>query len=83
MTPGQERLPTCREIVELITDYLEGNLPPDVRGRVEQHLTWCRGCRNYLEQMPVTIGLAGRLAEDSLHPDVRDELVRAFRGWRS
>ena len=69
---------SCREIVELLTDYLEDALEPAMRERVEEHLATCPGCTTYLAQMRTTIGLLGRLRED----DVRDELVRAFRGWQ-
>lgn len=82
MSPHAERLPTCSEVVELVSDYLEGAMPPQLRGKVEQHLSWCRGCRDYLEQMRETIRLAGRLGEDSIPPEIRDELVLAFRNWR-
>lgn len=82
MSPPAERLPTCREVVELVSDYLEGALPPVLRNKVEQHLSWCRGCRDYLEQMRETIRLTGRLGEESIPPDIRDELVVAFRDWR-
>jgi predicted anti-sigma-YlaC factor YlaD len=72
---------TCRELVELITDYLEGQLPETERGRFEQHLAGCAGCRNYLDQMARTIELVGRLTEEHLAPATRDELLGAFRAW--
>jgi len=72
---------TCREMVELMTAYLEGALPPDERARFETHLSGCDGCTNYLEQMRETIRLTGRLTEDQLDPVQRDALLAAFRGW--
>lgn len=81
MSPNSERLPTCSEVVELVTDYLEGAMPPPLRGKFEQHLTWCRGCRDYLEQMRKTTHLVGQLSEESIPAEIRDELVRAFRDW--
>ena len=42
---------TCRELVELITDYLEGAMPPDERARFEAHVAECDGCEAYVRQM--------------------------------
>jgi anti-sigma factor RsiW len=71
----------CQEIVEVITDYLEGAMRARDRRRFERHLDDCPHCRNYLEQMRLTIRTVGRIPVDSLSPDARDDLVRAFRGW--
>src|SRR5688572_11840565 len=53
----------CREVVELITSYLEGRLPPEDRRPFEAHLAVCPGCREYLAQMRATIAAAGRVRE--------------------
>jgi predicted anti-sigma-YlaC factor YlaD len=74
---------TCKELVELVTDYLEERLPPLERLRFEQHLAGCEGCRNYLDQIRQTIRLLGRLDEDSIPPPTREHLLRAFRDWKS
>ena len=73
---------TCRELVELITDYLEEELPPDVRAGVEAHLEACSGCRAVLAQMRETIELTGKLSEDEIPDAYRDRLLMAFRDWR-
>lgn len=73
---------TCRELVELVNDYLEGALADAERSRFDAHLTSCEGCRNYVEQMRLTIEAGGRLSEESLDPDHRDSLLEAFRGWK-
>jgi len=73
---------SCQEVVELITDYLEGALSPEERARVEQHLGLCEGCATYLDQMRHTVRVAGALRERDLDPALRDQLVGAFRGWR-
>jgi len=74
---------SCREVVELITDYLEDALPELARARVEEHLATCPDCTAYVAQMRTTIGLLGRLREDDVPQPVLDELVQAFRGWRA
>ena len=71
----------CRELVELVTDYLEDRLSPADRARFEAHLADCPYCKTYLEQMRQTIRLLGRLPEESLSPEARDTLLAAFRGW--
>ena len=71
----------CRELVELVTDYLEDRLSPIDRARFEAHLTECEACRTYLEQFRETIRGLGRLPEESLSPEAREALLTAFRGW--
>jgi anti-sigma factor RsiW len=73
---------SCRELVELVTDYLEQALPPGERLRFERHLATCAGCDAYLRQLDATLRAAGRLTEASLPADARGALLRAFRGWR-
>jgi anti-sigma factor RsiW len=71
----------CRELVELITDYLEGQLSPQDRVRFEAHLVQCEACRTYMDQFRQTIRVLGRLPEESLSPEARGALIAAFRGW--
>lgn len=73
----------CRELVELVTDYLEGKLPADDRTRFELHLGSCDGCSTYLRQMRLVLAASGRLSEESLSSAARDALLRAFRGWKA
>jgi len=73
---------TCKELVELVTDYLEDTLAEDLRLRMEDHLSQCDGCTNYLEQMRQTIRLTGQVREESLTPQQRDDLLRLFRDWK-
>ena len=74
---------TCRELVELVTDYFEGALSPTDRTRFEEHASGCTYCQAYLEQMRQTMRLTGKLTEDQIDPHARDELLRAFRKWKS
>ena len=71
----------CRDLVELITDYLEDRLSPVDRARFERHLVECEACRTYLDQFRQTIRLLGRLPEGSLSPEARNTLLAAFRDW--
>jgi len=73
---------TCKELVELVTDYLEGILPADVRTRFENHLAGCDGCTNYLEQMRQTLRLTGQVCEENLTPQQRQDLLSLFRDWK-
>jgi anti-sigma factor RsiW len=66
-----------------VTDYFEGALSPEDRGRFEEHISTCDGCRVYVEQMRRTIELVGRLSVDTLTPEAERDLLQAFRGWRS
>ena len=73
---------TCKELVELVTEYLEGTLSAAVRARMDQHLAGCDGCTHYLEQMRQTIRLTGQVREENLSPAQRDDLLRLFRDWK-
>jgi anti-sigma factor RsiW len=73
---------TCQEVVEAITDYLEGTMGGDERRRFDAHLAECYHCVRYLEQMRYTLAALGRLDEESLSPAFRDRLLESFRGWR-
>jgi anti-sigma factor RsiW len=74
---------SCQELVELVTDYLEGALPSELHDRFERHIAHCSGCQAYLKQMRATIRATGTLTVDSLTPDAASTLLDAFRGWRS
>ena len=73
---------TCKEFVELVTEYLENCMAPDERARFEAHLMVCPGCRTYLEQMRQTIRATGQLTQESLDPKTRDKLLALFRNWK-
>ncbi len=72
----------CREMVELMTEYLEGALSPLDRERFETHIAGCDGCRAYLEQMRATRNAVGMLADEPIPERVQEELLKAFRDWR-
>jgi anti-sigma factor RsiW len=74
---------TCRELVELVTDYLDGALPASHRVRFEEHLVYCPGCLHYLDQMRDTIRLTGALTEETMPDGARDRFLATFRSWRA
>jgi anti-sigma factor RsiW len=71
----------CQQVVELVTDYLEGVLDADLRARVEAHLAECEGCAEYLEQMRTTVRLLGRVPVDTLSEEAKSDLITAFRDF--
>ena len=73
---------SCQELIELVTEYVEGTLPTPERARFEQHLDLCAGCRRYLDQMRRTIHLVGALDEDNISVDAKTQLLRVFRDWK-
>ena len=73
----------CQQVVELVTDYLEGALSRAARRRFEAHLADCPHCTEYLAQMRATISLTGRLGPEDLTPQMREELVEVYRRWQS
>ena len=80
---GLKRELVCQQVVELVTDYLEGALSRSARRRFEAHLAGCEHCAEYLEQMRATIRLTGRLQAEDLSPEMREEFSALYRRWRS
>jgi anti-sigma factor RsiW len=74
---------TCREMVELVTDYLEGRLDEAERERFEAHVAECDACTLYIEQMRMTVAALGRIPPETVSPEAERELLDAFRDWRS
>jgi len=74
---------TCRQVVELMTDYLDGALSAGDRARFEEHIAGCDGCTAYLAQLRMTRDVVGRLAQEPIPKAVEDELVKAFRTWKA
>jgi anti-sigma factor RsiW len=73
----------CQELVELVTDYLEGRLSGADRERFDGHIAGCDACTAYLEQMRMTLQALGRIPEESISVQAREELLAAFREWRA
>jgi anti-sigma factor RsiW len=73
----------CRQVVELMTDYLEGALSAVERARFEDHIAGCDGCRAYLAQLRTARTIVGQLADEPVPAAVERELLEAFRSWRS
>ena len=71
----------CQEVVELITDYLEGQLDETTRTELEAHLPLCEGCDEYLRQMRTTIQALGHVPLDSLSDTAQADLLAAFRDF--
>lgn len=68
----------CQELVELLTDYLEGALPADEVAAIEAHLAACPHCERYLRQMRTTIRMLGRVPAQTLSDEAMDMLLAAF-----
>jgi len=73
----------CNELVELVTEYLDGSLSEEDRRRFDEHLSRCGGCTNYVEQFRETIRLTGKLRADDLDPAARTALLEQFRDWKT
>ncbi len=71
----------CKQLVELVTEYFEGTLSEPERLLFEAHLGTCPGCQTYLKQMQQTIRTLGKLTEETIAPQTRDELLQLFKNW--
>jgi len=73
---------TCRDIAELVTDYLEGALSRRERINFERHLVWCAWCRDYLEQVRTAIEMTGETPVEEPGSPMAERLLEAFRDWK-
>jgi anti-sigma factor RsiW len=74
---------SCQELVELVTDYLEGALGEEERARFDDHLCVCEGCAVYVAQIEATVRVSGRLRPEDLSPEAEQALLAAFRRWKT
>ena len=81
MTPTANKL-TCKEVVELVTEYLEQALLPETQAAFEEHVEGCPGCTIYIEQVRQSIDMLHQLTEESMFPETKEELLQVFRGWK-
>jgi anti-sigma factor RsiW len=72
----------CRELVERVTDYLDGALPSPERSRFEQHLLFCDGCSAHFDQLRQTRRALAALGDEPLDSAQRADLLAAFRERR-
>ena len=73
----------CQELVELVTDYLEGRMAPAVAERFDAHMEVCPPCGYYLEQMRTTLTVLGHIPEETISDGARESLLHAFTDWHS
>ena len=73
---------SCQEVVELVTDYLDGAMSPADVARFDHHLSLCEGCVFYVDQIRMTIAAVGRIGGEDVPPEVREDLVAAFRDFK-
>lgn len=73
----------CRELVDLVTEYLEGTLPPAEHERLELHLSMCEACSMYVDQMRDTLRALGALEPEDVSPAAYAELSQVFSAWKA
>lgn len=74
---------SCKEVVELVTDYLEGRMPAAETERFDAHIQICPPCLSYLDQMRMTLRALGSIPEESIPAGAREDLLGAFNDWHS
>ena len=79
----RRRALVCRDAVALVTDYLDGALPPRQRGLLETHLAACPHCSTYLAQIRATLDALGRVEPDALPEQTRNGLLELYRSYQA
>jgi anti-sigma factor RsiW len=72
---------SCGQVVQLVTDYVEGELDSAARLRFEEHVGICPPCRAFVGQMRVTRRVVGSVPSAPLPPSLEQALVDAFHDW--
>jgi anti-sigma factor RsiW len=72
---------TCRQLVELVTDYFDDALTPAERDRFDAHLAVCPGCETYLQQIRTTMRLVHTAGELEERSEVA-QLLEMFRDYK-
>ena len=72
---------TCREVVELATEYVEGEMTPEQATAFELHLNFCDGCSTFIDQIRETAEDGARLSEEQVPRGAGAKLIEAFRDW--
>jgi predicted anti-sigma-YlaC factor YlaD len=82
MTNVNQNQLNCQEVVELVTDYLEQALVPEMQAQFEEHIAECPGCDTYLAQVQQTIMMLRKLTELQVFPESKQELLEIFQKWK-
>jgi anti-sigma factor RsiW len=77
------RQTVCIEVVELVTDYLEGALSRSARRRFESHLAQCPHCTEYVAQIRITIRLTGQLELPPMSDELQQDFTELYQRWMS
>jgi anti-sigma factor RsiW len=73
----------CRELAELLIDFISGELPPEQQKLVQEHLCQCPPCLVYMETYRVTIRLTRKLPCQPLPPALAERLKKALGDIRA
>ncbi len=73
---------TCKEVAQLITEYLEGSFSLSQRLRFQMHIGLCMACRNYLRQMKYTVATLRQLPAEPVPPEIKEALMNRFQTWK-
>ncbi|MBI1279921.1 MAG: anti-sigma factor [Anaerolineaceae bacterium] len=74
---------SCKELVDLVADYMDETISKEARAKFEQHLSECGYCSAYVQQMHMTVKLTSQLSESEGDKPAPDELVDIFRKWKN
>jgi anti-sigma factor RsiW len=73
---------SCKELVDLVTGYMDETITDEARAKFEQHLSECGYCSAYVQQMHMTVKLTNTLSEPEPSKPAPDELLNIFRQWK-
>lgn len=82
---GPKPYMTCRDVLDFLMAYIDGELTEQERSEFDRHLAVCASCVNYLESYKAAVRIGNAAMADPEHPAtglVPDALIRAIREAR-
>lgn len=69
----------CRDIVELLGEYLDGELDPATAEALKAHLADCQECTAFVNTYRGSVRTTRQLREEQLPPQLRQRLLTFLR----
>lgn len=78
-SPGNPTELECRQIAELLGDYLDGSLPKATRELIDFHIDGCAPCVAFLNTYRGTIEVTQKLPDTPMPSELKKRLLSVLR----
>lgn len=74
---------TCKQMTDLVFDYLNDKLSPNVKRDFQHHLQICPDCVNFLNTYKKTVSVTRSIRPEEIPPKVRNNILDFFARTRA